>query len=115
MYINQAAHFLAVSITGVIGFYNWRRNERWLSNLWVYSYTLILLIMGVFTIFYLFNHNINKDWRNVILGLRNTFTGPLPFLIFYLFSRVSGSIVNRDAARGKKESGLNGVLPNKDL
>jgi exosortase/archaeosortase family protein len=99
MYINQGAHIVAVSLTGAIGYFNWRYKEKWLSNLWLYTYCAILLIMLTFSVVYFLNLNINKDWRAVIIGLRNTFTGPLPFLIFYLFSRVSGSITSREQAK----------------
>ena len=81
--VNQVVHIVAFLATAVIGYINWRKEERWVSMLWLGLYALVLAAFIATVIIFGITHN--EIIKRVGAGLRNRFTEPLPFLVFYIF------------------------------
>jgi hypothetical protein len=88
--INQSAHFIALLATGAIGFLNWKNySEKWLKTLWLTLYADVVILLGVLAFMYIaFNAGRGEKWISILLNIRNIFIGPVPFLAFYLLSKV---------------------------
>lgn len=81
--VNQVVHLIAFSLTGGIGYLNWRKKEKWINTLWLALYGLVLvLFLSSVALFYITHSELIK---RIGVGLRNRFTEPLPFLVFYIF------------------------------
>lgn len=85
--VNQAVHIIAFMATGIIGYVNWRKEERWVYMLWLWLYIAALVIfLGSVATFTLTHSEIVK---RIGVSIRNRFTEPLPFLVFYLFIQIT--------------------------
>ncbi len=81
--VNQAVHIIAFLFTAGVGYVNWRRHDKWINNLWLGIYALVLLLFLASGLLFHFTHN--ELIKRTGAGLRNRFTEPLPFLVFYIF------------------------------
>lgn len=96
-WIRQAAHYTFFVTTAVIGYFNWRNNEKWCQWLWIALYVAVLLFTTSVSIIYsLTGHLMVKQWKIVMAEVRQVFMGPLPLLVFYLFLSLARkmSVVN---------------------
>ena len=85
----QAAHVVALTITLITGYYNWNKEKgKWLASLWLICYGITFLLLLSTAVIYLL-HADARQYVAFVLKLRNTFTGPLPFLVFYILSQAS--------------------------
>lgn len=83
--INQFAHCIFLTATCVIGYLNWKGKEKWISWLWLFLYGLVYLLVGILLLMYFYTGgHINQLLKVVIVEIRNVFTEPLPFLVFYI-------------------------------
>ncbi len=80
--VNQVIHIVAFLATAAIGYFNWRSEERWVSQLWIGLYAAVLLAFVVTVITFGITHS--EVVKRIGTGLRNRFTEPLPFLVFYI-------------------------------
>ena len=88
--VNQFIHGLAFGVTWVIGYLNWRANDKWVQLLWTVLYGLACCVFAVLAISFYYTHSISLRVNAAII--RNTFAGPLPFLVFYLFTQIARKI-----------------------
>lgn len=85
--VNQAVHIAAFMLTGIIGYINWLKKDKWVGNLWIGLYVLALVIFaGSFVVFHFTGSQLVK---RIGAGFRNHFTEPLPFLVFYVFIAIT--------------------------
>ena len=92
--VNQSVHFAALIITYVLGYLNWRDREKWLLWLWKVMYIVVIIAFVLMSSTYYVSGV--KLYKLVASILRNSFTSPLPFLVFYLFDRFSAQFKNQD-------------------
>ena len=81
--VNQVVHIIAFALTGFIGYVNWRQHEKWINILWLALYGVVMILF--LTSGALFSMTHSELIKRIGVGLRNRFTEPLPFLVFYLF------------------------------
>jgi uncharacterized membrane protein len=84
--VRQTAHFTCFFITAAIGYYNWKGREKWMAPLWLTLYGLALLfivVMGAL-LYFISGHHVSQQWANMMTAVRQTFLGPIPFLVFSL-------------------------------
>lgn len=92
--LRQAAHYMLFTITGCIGYFNWKDKEKWLYLLWISTYAVVFTgVIAVTAIIYVLptTAGLNK-WIITIADVRSAFIGPLPFLVFWLLSRLTQSM-----------------------
>jgi hypothetical protein len=85
----QLAHFTIFFITAGIGYLNWKAKERWLLLLWIAMYAIAFVFIAAMTVITYFltrQHYNAQQWINIMAVARQTFLGPIPFLVFYLLS-----------------------------
>lgn len=88
--VNQVVHLVAFLLTAVIGYINWRGREKWVGNLWVALYVVALVVFLLSIVIFQFT---GSNFVKVVgVGLRNRFTEPLPFLVFYLLIQLAGRL-----------------------
>ena len=88
--VRQAGHYTIFTITAAIGYYNWKDNEKWLRWLWVALYVgVFVFAISISVAYNLTGHLMAKRWKIVMAEVRLTFMGPLPFLVFYLFTALT--------------------------
>ncbi len=84
--VRQGIHFFVLLLIMYIGYVFWKKYaEKWVFQLWVFCYLLIVLLFLVTGIFWLMNFK-NIYFLNTIIVLRNSFIQPLPFLFFYVLN-----------------------------
>jgi len=92
----QAIHFCFLAATALIGYFNWKfYPHSWMITLWTIAYGIIvalLLIAGLL----LFMKIPNLFFKQFVLQLRNIFTGPLPFFVFYMLHLLTYSFNKKD-------------------
>ena len=98
--INQVVHLFAFSLTAAIGFLNWRRHDKWINTLWLAVYALVLVLFLASGLLFHFTHN--ELIKRLGAGLRNRFTEPLPFLVFYIFIALTKQLSKASDADNKK-------------
>jgi predicted branched-subunit amino acid permease len=83
----QGVHFAFLAITGLIGYINWRGREKWIQWLWIIVYATVFFAIAasILAIYLVFGNQLGSQLKIVIVTVRNGFTGPLPFLVFYMF------------------------------
>lgn len=88
----QLIHFCLFVATALIGYFNWKRYHlSWMITLWVFAYgfiTALLLIAGGLH----FLKIENAFFKQFVLQMRNIFTGPFPFLGFYMLQLLMKSM-----------------------
>lgn len=91
--VNQVVHLIALLLTGVIGYINWRHEDKWVNQLWIGLYAgALLLFAGSVAVFYVTH---SEAVKRIGASLRNHFTEPLPFLVFFLFVQLTKRFKNR--------------------
>lgn len=92
--VNQAAHFVIFFITGFVGYLHWGRqgHAQWLKPLWMALYAGAFILFLLLTGFYFMAHiSAFKVWA---ANIRNAFTSPLVFLVFYIIHILAGRLSN---------------------
>ncbi|PQJ12055.1 hypothetical protein CJD36_009715 [Flavipsychrobacter stenotrophus] len=98
--VNQIVHIIAFLLTAGIGYINWRQHDKWVNSLWLGLYALVLLLFLASGVLFHFTHN--ELIKRTGAGLRNRFTEPLPFLVFYLFTVLSKQLSRTTDTHNKK-------------
>jgi hypothetical protein len=95
---SQVVHCVALLAIAAIGYLNWKDyKEKWLSNLWVLLHLGVLALLGVLLGLYLIQGtNIHYGVLTTILAVRNAFTSPLPFFVFYLLTFANKVMVAKE-------------------
>ena len=93
--VKQLIHFVFLAITAAIGYYNLKDNEKWMRGLWLAIYILAFFVVAAsgLAVYFISGSSALPQIKTVITGIRNGFTGPLPFLVFYLFITLTGRII----------------------
>ena len=84
--LNQIFH-LAVYVTAFLGgYFFWKSGPLRLTWLFMYGAGTMLLAAGVLVVYFYPKHaGHSNDFASVVAKLRNTLSGPLPLLTFYIF------------------------------
>ena len=91
---NQAVHGIVFIITWFIGYLNWKNNEKWVRWLWSALYLLAAVVFIVISGAGYVAHG-NRLLIRYAAEVRNVFSGPLPFLVFFLFLLIITGVTNR--------------------
>jgi hypothetical protein len=87
--INQVVHLSALSLTMFLGLYNLRHQSKWWKTVWLGAYGLLFLLVFVVVSIHFFNHGkIERMLLVFAASTRNTFTGPIPFIILFLLGKL---------------------------
>ncbi len=92
--LRQAAHYFLFATTGFIGYMNWKDKEKWLRMLWVATYAAGFAgVIAVTAVTYFLPHTATTHkWIIAMADVRSSFIGPLPFMVFWLLSRLVQSM-----------------------
>jgi len=92
--LRQVAHYMLFATTGCIGYFNWKNREKWLYLLWIASYVVVFAgVIAATAIMFFLPHTAGTHKMIITIAeVRSTFIGPLPFLVFWLLSRLVQSM-----------------------
>ena len=92
--LKQALHFFFLGVTGMVGYFNWKNQPAWMQWLWggIYIVVFAVVAVSIAAIFVIHGNRLEDQLKVVVVTLRNGFTGPLPFLTFYVFIALSRNI-----------------------
>ncbi|NDC42537.1 MAG: hypothetical protein EBZ77_13490 [Chitinophagia bacterium] len=85
--VNQTVHVLVLLVAGGLGYVVWQSSQ--LKKVWVLLYVAGLgTLLAGFGIGYLLQKNgvPHADFMSGLAKIRNTLSGPLPLLVFYLLN-----------------------------
>ncbi len=86
---NQIIHLSALTLTMFIGLYNIRHQSKWWKTVWLGTYGFVFLIVfAVVSIHFFNNGKIERMLLVFAASTRNTFTGPIPFIILFLLGKL---------------------------
>ena len=95
--LRQAGHYSIFFTTALIGFLNWRKEEKWLTWLWLTLYACVFLFAIVVALAYdVLGPRLALQWKVILADIRLSFIGPIPFLVFYLLLTFTRRITNGD-------------------
>ena len=86
---HQPVHLLVLLLVVAIGYFNWKDYDaKWLKSLWLGTYGVVLAILLAGAGLY-FAHLPLTRFYALLVNIREAFTSPLPFLLFFILSRYS--------------------------
>jgi len=86
---HQPIHLAVLLLVAGIGYFNWKDYDaKWLKNLWLSAYGIILAILLVGAGLYFAHLPLTRLYA-LLVNIREAFTSPLPFLLFFILSRYS--------------------------
>jgi hypothetical protein len=91
--VNQGVHLIAFFTTAAIGYINWRKQEKWVGYLWVGLYVLAIIVFLLSVTIHHFSGNMLVLRAGT--GIRNRFTEPIVFLVFFLLLQLSSKLKNQ--------------------
>jgi len=92
--IRQIFHITALLLTMCIGYFNWKDYpEKWLLSLWLIAYGALIIAMLGTGLLYVLKVPHNADMVRAAIYLRNRFTWPLIFLVWYMLHLMTRYIV----------------------
>ena len=93
--VNQLVHCACLLLTYAIGYINWRGSEKWLNLLWTIAYGGIFLLVAFLLVTYkLTGSYISPSFKLLVIGLRNRFTEPIPFLVFFIMRSITRRVIS---------------------
>jgi len=95
--VRQILHFTALLLTMSIGCLNWKDyDEKWLLTLWLAVYTILILIIMGTALLYLLHVPHSDTLVRAAIYLRNRFTWPIIFLVWYMLHLMTRYVVPKN-------------------
>ena len=92
---HQPAHIIALLLTMLTGYLNWKDYpEKWLVSLWILVYSALVAILALAGALYFFHAPYSASFVKAAIYLRNRFTWPLLFIIWYML-HLMGKYIGR--------------------
>jgi len=92
--LRHAVHFIALMFTLFIGYLNWKDYpEKWLASIWLMVYGLMIIVLVSAAGSYFLKLPYSTSYLHTAIYLRNRFTSPLIFIIWYMLHLMSGYLV----------------------
>lgn len=91
-HFHQVIHLCFLLIVLLIGYANWKyMPQKWLIPLWFIAYGIIIILLAFTGLLVLFHVSLNSTYIMYVARLRNWFTWPIVFILFYFLPGIAAS------------------------